>query len=202
MKTPTINQASRLRPLSEGYAILAPKRGEYVGLLRAGWVERIDTSSPRGGLLPPLRITEAGRAALALTVPEEGECSETTSVPRSLSAVASGGRLPSLRSIGSGSPLPRRAWTRPSCSSVSRLARLTSPSHRPSVPLPSPDDVADLVDDLWRGLDGRASQRGNGGYSARHRCWSCRRFVSGANATCGHCGQRHGGIHHDAYAVR
>lgn len=202
MKTPTINQATRLRVLADGYAILAPKRGDWVGLLRAGWVERIDQTTPRGGLLPPLRITEAGRVALALTKPEEGECSETTSVRPSLSVVASGGRLPRLRSLGSGNPLPARGWTRPNCSSGSRLARLTCPQPPQCAPLPSSEAVAEIVEEIWRGLDARAARREPGGYNAAHRCWSCRRFVSGAHATCGHCGQRHGGINHDAYAAR
>lgn len=205
MTTPTVNQAARLRPLSEGYAILAPRRGEWVGLLRKGWVERIDETSPRGGLLPPLRITEAGRDALALAepkMPEEGQCSETTSARISPSAAGSGERLPSLPSIGWASPLPTPAWRRPSCSSDS-LAPLTTRPTSPVDPLPSPEDVRGELDDLWREAEDRAlmSQR-RGGYNAGHRCWSCHRFVVGPKATCGHCGQVHGGIHHDAYATR
>lgn len=66
----------------------------------------------------------------------------------------------------------------------------------------SEEEGHDLLDDAWREHDARAAQRGRGGYNAAHRCWSCRRFVSGPHATCGSCGQQHGGIHHEAYAGR
>lgn len=201
MKTPTPKQAERLRVLAGGYAVLQPKRREWVGLLRSGWVERIDDSTPRGGLLPPLRITAAGISALALTKPEEGECSETTSAVPSLSAVASGGRLPSLRSVRSTNRLPRHAWTRPRCSSGSGLARLMRPRTSPLWPVPVADAVDNHLNEEWAKLDASAS-RDRGGYNAGWRCWSCRLFVGGPTATCGHCGQRHGGVDHEAYASR
>ena len=205
MRTPTLKQARKLAVLAGGYAVLEPKRSEWIGLLRAGWVERASTHTPRGGLLPPLRITKAGHAALAaLNPPEEGTCSETTSAPTYPYRAASGGPLPSLRLIGSGSPLPSRVWTRPSCSSGSALAptrRLRTARHLP--PLPATEDVIDELDDLWRGLEDRAADRErSGGYHAGWRCWGCKRFVSGPTVTCSHCGQAHGGIYHEAYATR
>lgn len=200
MSVPTAKQATKLRVLAGGYAVLAPRRGEWVGLLRRGWVERIDQTTPRGGLLPPLRITPDGERALAL-VPEEDTCNATTSAPSSLSPVGSGRPLPSLPSLGWASPLPRRAWTRPNCSSGSAAARLR-PTRRPLWPLPSADDVADELMDEWGALDSRTSGRGRGGYAGGWRCWSCRKFVSGPQATCGRCGQRHGGVNHEAYAGR
>lgn len=89
MTAPTPKQATRLSVLADGYAVLAPKRGEWVGLLRKGWVERDrPDDTARGGLLPP---------ALAI---KETECSETTSAKTSRSVVASGGPLRSLPSLG------------------------------------------------------------------------------------------------------
>lgn len=119
------------------------------------------------------------------------------------SAAANGRRLPSLRSIGWVSPLPPAAWKRPSCSSGSVAAPLSPISSRVLWPLPTAEAVADDVDDLYRGLLSRADAREpRGGYNAGWRCHSCRRFVGGPEATCGSCGERHGGVFHEAIATR
>jgi hypothetical protein len=42
-------------------------------LLRNGWVEKVDPAvSPRGGFLPPLRITAEGYEALAVGLRRHG----------------------------------------------------------------------------------------------------------------------------------
>lgn len=64
----------------------------------------------------------------------------------------------------------------------------------------SSEDVQDALYEQWREQESRAVRAG--GYNAGHRCWGCRRFVGGPTVTCGHCGQRHGGIFHDAYPTR
>lgn len=205
MKALTTGQVDRLRPLVGGYAVLEPKRGEYVGLLRAGLVERIDSSTPRGGLLPPLRITPAGLAALAAqnTVTEESPCSARISMLPCLSPVANGGRLPRLRSTGSGRSLPRTGSRRRSFSHGSISPSPLRPIGTGRLPHVLEDELADHLENVWRGLDARAARReAPGGYSAGYRCWSCRRFVSGPTVTCGHCGQPHGGTYHEAYAAR
>jgi hypothetical protein len=68
--------------------------------------------------------------------------------------------------------------------------------------LPTREQVLDDLTDLWSELEDRAAVRERRGYHAGWRCWSCRRFVSGPGATCEHCGQRHGGVEHKAYATR
>jgi rRNA maturation endonuclease Nob1 len=71
------------------------------------------------------------------------------------------------------------------------------------MPLPPAEVVADDLDDQWKGLDARAAARQRrDSYSGGYRCWGCKRFVSGPEATCGSCGQQHGGRFHEAYATR
>lgn len=60
----------------------------------------------------------------------------------------------------------------------------------------------DRLDDAWREHEARRASRDRGGYNAAHRCWACKKFVSGPEATCNSCGQRHGGMNHQAYATR
>jgi hypothetical protein len=73
-RTPTVKQAARLRVLGNPNIIIAaPRRSDWMPLLRHGWVERADPDlTPRGGLLPPLRITPAGLRALAAALERDG----------------------------------------------------------------------------------------------------------------------------------
>lgn len=74
MRAPTTRQADRLRVLGRGDIVLFPKRSDWVSLLRHGWVARLDgdTDTPKGGFLPPLRITADGYRALAAAVDRDG----------------------------------------------------------------------------------------------------------------------------------
>lgn len=72
-RAPTPKQAEKLRLLGSGAIVLAPRRADWGLLLRRGWVERVDLKvTPRGGLLPPLRITPAGLRALADALERDG----------------------------------------------------------------------------------------------------------------------------------
>lgn len=194
MKTPTDKQAAKLRPLADGYAILAPRRGEWVGLMRSGWVERIDDSSPRGGLLPPLRITPEGRAALSLapdpTEPEEGTCTSTTSEKTSRPPVVSG--LKSLASVStfSGSISPPLAVVPLRSSSVSVApSPSTVPTSHLSALVPTADDVADEIEEAWKEAEHRKAARAPRGrsFGSTMRCPACKLFVSnGRLCSCGY----------------
>lgn len=73
MRRPTPKQALRLRVLASGSTVLTPRRSDWGSLLRHGWVERADPSwTPRGGFLPPLRITAEGYRALASALERDG----------------------------------------------------------------------------------------------------------------------------------
>lgn len=62
---------------------------------------------------------------------------------------------------------------------------------------------AELAHDAYRELEARRIQRKRrSSYAGGHRCRSCHRFVSGPGATCGACGERHGGVFGDAQATR
>lgn len=73
MRKPTPKQALKLRLLGSGSIVVTPRRTDWGPLLRHGWVERADPSlSPRGGFLPPLRITAEGYRALAGWLERDG----------------------------------------------------------------------------------------------------------------------------------
>jgi hypothetical protein len=73
VRSPTRLQADRLRGLASGLVVLSPRRSEWMPLLRAGWVEKVDPNvSVRGGFLPPLRITAEGYEALAVGLRRHG----------------------------------------------------------------------------------------------------------------------------------
>lgn len=73
MRRPTVKQADRLWALGNGSIVLTPRRADWAPLLRNGWVERADQHiTPRGGLLPPLRITADGLRVLAAAVERDG----------------------------------------------------------------------------------------------------------------------------------
>jgi hypothetical protein len=57
-----------------GRTVLAPRRGEWMPLLRREWVERDPrfSETPSGGYLPPLRITPGGLRALADALERDG----------------------------------------------------------------------------------------------------------------------------------
>lgn len=127
----------------------------------------------------------------------------TTSVMTFPSAAANGKPSPKASCAFKVSLSQLPAWTGPTywsgCAALGRNDPLTIHPLR----LPTSEEVADEVEAMWRALDERACARGERrGYNAGHRCWSCRRFVAGPHARCGHCGQEHGGIYHDAYATR
>jgi hypothetical protein len=87
------------------------------------------------------------------------------------------------------------------------LVRLAGATPHPDptghVPATPPDQTRQEIDDLWNGLEHRATLRERrGGYHQGWKCWGCQKFVSGANATCNSCGQHHGGVFHQAYATR
>lgn len=72
-RNPTVRQAARLRLLGSGAIAVTPSRSDWMPLLRHGWVERADPDlTPRGGLLPPLRITPDGLRALAAALERDG----------------------------------------------------------------------------------------------------------------------------------
>lgn len=118
-------------------------------------------------------------------------------------SAAANGRLSPLRPLTSCRRLlPPPAWTLPSFSSVSRkLPELDKlPARTAPIGLPRADD--ELLE-LWRDFESRRVVREHrGGYNAGWRCWGCRLFVGGPHATCAHCGYRHGGVNHEAYASR
>lgn len=90
MKAPTTKQADLLRILGSGSIVLTPKRSAWAPLLRRGWVARIgDDGSPKGGWLPPLRITADGYRALAAAVDRDG-WPEPPETFEALSALADG----------------------------------------------------------------------------------------------------------------
>lgn len=61
----------------------------------------------------------------------------------------------------------------------------------------------ELLDGAYRELEERRYRRSRrDAYNAGWRCWGCKRFVSGAYATCRSCGYAHGGTNHKAYATR
>lgn len=73
MRAPTVKQFELLKVLGRGGVAVAPKRAEWMPLLRHGWVERYgEGPTPRGGFLPPLRITAAGYRALAVGLERHG----------------------------------------------------------------------------------------------------------------------------------
>lgn len=70
------------------------------------------------------------------------------------------------------------------------------------IPLTSEDVFEELQDAYQALLDRVEARKRRGGYNAAWRCWGCRRFVGGPEATCAHCGQQHGGQYHLAGATR
>jgi hypothetical protein len=54
----------------------------------------------------------------------------------------------------------------------------------------------------WAQQETNRAKRQRQGYHAGWRCFNCKRFVTGPGATCAACGQRHGGVYHEAYATR
>lgn len=72
MRTPTEGQFRRLASAGTGSVMWATRRSEWGPLLRAGWVERFNDDSPRGGSLPPLRITAEGYRALGAALDRHG----------------------------------------------------------------------------------------------------------------------------------
>lgn len=72
MRVPTAGQFERLLSAGRGSVVLAPRRAEWMPLLRNGWVERVEGVSPRGGVLPPLRVTAEGFRALARGLERHG----------------------------------------------------------------------------------------------------------------------------------
>lgn len=67
----------------------------------------------------------------------------------------------------------------------------------------SADVGKELAEDEARRHYERALDRERrGGYNAGYRCFNCKLFVNGAEATCGSCGYRHGGVNHRAQATR
>lgn len=64
-RCPTARQVARLLARADGSVAFEPRRAQWMPLLRNGWVEKVGGGPvPRGGLLPPLRITPAGFRAL------------------------------------------------------------------------------------------------------------------------------------------
>jgi hypothetical protein len=72
MRNPTPKQAARLRLLGSGAVVIAPRRAEWMPLLRHEWVERAADWTPTGGTLPPLMITPSGYRALAAALERDG----------------------------------------------------------------------------------------------------------------------------------
>jgi hypothetical protein len=70
----TPKQSRLLLALGSGATVLAPRRGEWMPLLRREWVERDPrfSETPSGGYLPPLRITPDGLRALADALERDG----------------------------------------------------------------------------------------------------------------------------------
>jgi hypothetical protein len=73
-RKPTPKQSRLLLVLGSGRTVLAPRRGEWMPLLRREWVERDPwfSETPSGGYLPPLRITPDGLRALADALERDG----------------------------------------------------------------------------------------------------------------------------------
>lgn len=134
----------------------------------------------------------------------------TTTGATSPSAEVSGVLSLSPFSASKMSLSPGLALTLRSCSFASlepmRLRRTVPPTVGPlalrRLELATAEDVRDELEEEWRALESRTSRRESAGYNAGWRCWDCRAFVAGPTVTCGRCGNRHGGIHHEAYATR
>lgn len=135
----------------------------------------------------------------------------TTTGVTSPSAEVSGVLSLSPFSASKVSPSPILALTLRNCSFASlepmRLRRTVPPTVGPlalrRLELATAEEVREELEEAWAALDARnAGRESRGGYNAGWRCWDCRAFVAGPTVTCGRCGNRHGGIHHEAYATR